>query len=256
MINYRLSLAFAVAALLYFGAPPDVAADFQVTLRVGSQSTTITDSYYDSATGATEIDVNNVTLGGYTFKFTLAATNTPGGGGVAFIDASTARISGSGAALVQIIASANDFTEPVTPPSLLVQSAATALYLSGTKTNNRADVSFTAYADKSNELTTTGEGTVIGTDSGRVTYDTAANYGADLADTRTINSLTGPYALSFVLEANFLDSGANVLSLDGTVAITVPVPGSFALVLTAVPALAVGAWARRRLRAAPPAVTP
>jgi len=247
MLNERPLATTALVAILLLGVASTADADFQVTLNAGSASQTIVDGGAGDGDGTVnnEISVDIANLGGYSFKFTLGETNAPGGGGIAFINVGTDRISGSGATTVSIVASANHFTEPVTPPDLLVTSSATAQFLSGTTSGNKANVSYSAYFDTSDALATSGGiGTLIGADTSQIT---APGGNVDLSDSRVITSLNPPYALTFVLQAQFLNSGTNKIDLDGQIEITpLPVPSGLILALTAMPALCLGIWRRRR----------
>jgi hypothetical protein len=250
MFRRRLLAAAAVAAtaLLYSGSRAD--AGFQATLFAGGSSTTIVDGGlgdFDGLANGTIVIVSQV-VGGYTFTTTLTETNTPGGPTVAFVNSGTNDVSGTGATTIAILASANGFTSPVTPPSLDAISGATFQVKAATNPGNTFTVSYLATLDSSNSLSNslTPGGTVIGS-GGPDTIGTPSG-NADQNDNRLLSSVNAPYALNLLLVAKANNAGQNNIDLDGTLVLQpVPAPGGLVLLGTAVPFLGL---LRRRLRRA------
>ena len=242
----RWLVVAALAAIAILGWAPSADAGFQVTLKAGVSSKTISDGGAGDADGVVngEIGVVSETVGGYTFKFTLTTSNTPGGG-IAFVNQGTNEITGSGATTIEIVASANDFTAPVTPPDLLAISGVTAQFLSTTVNGNTADISYSAYVDTANALSISGVGTVIG--SGGPTTITAPGGNVNLSDSELITSLSAKYALNLVLTAVLNNGGTNRIDLDGTLEITpTPAPAGLVLAIAGLPILGGFGWLRRR----------
>jgi len=134
---------------------------------------------------------------------------------------------------------------PVTPPDLNAISGATAQFLAGTTNTNSADVSYAAYVDTANALSTSGVGTLVGSD-GPVTI-AAPGGNANLSDQQIITSLSAKYALNLMLTAVLNDAGTNRIDLDGTLELTpVPVPAGIVLAMSALPVLGLGYLRRRK----------
>ncbi|HUE70464.1 MAG TPA: PEP-CTERM sorting domain-containing protein [Pirellulaceae bacterium] len=204
-------------------------AGLQVTLTAGASSTTIIDGGAGDADGLAnnEIQVNSVTVGGYEFKVTLVATNSPGGGGIAFLDSGTNQIIdvGGGATTVSIFASANGFTDPSSPPDVYVFSGSTAQFNSATPNGNTADFSYNAYIDSTNGLSTSAAGDLVGTGSDSV----SAPGNASVGETQVYTIAGTPYAINLALIATFNEAGSS-LDLDGTVKLSpVPEPATLAI---------------------------
>lgn len=244
-------VCLALAAVVAVSLSSTANAGFQVTLDVDGTNTTIVDGGVGDNDGVAnnQIGIISETVGGYTFNFTLAMTNTPGTPTLSFVNASTGSISGSGAATVSIFASANDFTDPSGSP-LLARTNGTFQFLSGTVPGNSADFMISSYLDTTNALSTSAAGTTIGTamESGLIA-GSGAGSNVDLSDEQSISIGLTPYALNFEMIGTFYNSGQNVADLDGQVEVVVPEPatmimwGSFA-------AMGVPAAIRRRRRQA------
>lgn len=247
-MQWRRFLAAAVAAAVATLYPaPRADAGFQVTLKGPSgTSTTIVDGDADGI-----IDLSPIgPIDGYAFRGTLAVTNSPGGPAISFVDAdSTAIGSGGAGGTIELIASANGFTQPVTPPAIVANSGATFQVQGATPSGNTFDVSYAAAIDTANALSTTLVGTTIG--SGSQSGVSASSGNVALGDVEVINSLSGPYAINFVLVAKINNNGSNTINLDGTVSLqpaaVVPAPGGLVLLGTGVPVL--GLFRRRLLKA-------
>lgn len=246
----RVLTAAAVTAVAILCPVPRADAGFQVTLKgPGGTSATIVDGV--GLDPVADGIINLATIGpldGYSFLGTLAITNTPGGPAMAFIDAdSTAVGTGGAGGTIQLIASANGFTQPVTPPALVATSGATFQVGGGTAGGNTFDVSYGAAIDTANGLSTSLVGTSVG--SGSALGISASSGNVDLSDSQAINSLSGPYAINFMLVVKLNNNGANSINLDGTVnlqpAAVVPAPSGLVLLGTGVPLLGL---LRRRLR--------
>jgi len=247
MNRFRNFLPLVVAAAALFGMASSADAGFQVTFKVDAASATIVDGGAGDDDGVVngEISVNSKTVGAYTFKVNLSESNTPNvGGTIAFINHGTNNITGTGAAKIQIIASANDFADPVGP--LYAMSGSTFQFLAPTPAGHLADHSYSAYLDNSNKLATSvPAGTLIGS-KGPVTVSSSTMGNSSLSDTRTVTA-AAPYALTLQLQADIKSGGANKIDLDGGVQVTsVPAPAGVVLLLTGVPVLGLGAWFRRR----------
>lgn len=247
--------------LLFLGVKTSEAAFFQVTLTAGASSVTIMDGGvgdFDFSVGPPPAFIPATTpdgiirtfavIGGYTFDLTLAVTNTPGSPLLAFVNAGTNSISGSGATTVSIYASAGGFTAPSSPPPLMVMTGATAQLLPGTAPGNSADVSVKSFYDPTNTASTTATGTLIGSDS--VTGLTAPQGNVSLLDQTSFSFVTTPYALNLELKAIFNNSGNNAIDVDGTLMVTVPEPASFALLGVGLAVTGFAGWRRSRREAA------
>lgn len=204
-------------------------AALQVTLTAGVSSTTITDGGAGDADGTVnKILVISETVGGYEFNVTLVTTNSPGGGGIAFLNAGTNEIIdvGGGATTVSIYANATGFTNPSSPPDVYVFSGSTAQFISGTPSGNTADVSYNAYIDSTNALSTSAAGSLVGTGSDSIS---APGGNASLGDTQVYTIAGTPYAINLELIAIFNQAGSK-LDLDGTVELNpVPEPATLAI---------------------------
>jgi hypothetical protein len=216
----------------------------------GGTSVTVVDGVDDSSADGI-INLGEVgPLDGYKFLATLAMTNTPAGPTLAFVDADSSVLGSGGAGgTIQLIASANGFTQPVIPPAstIVVASGATFQVGGASAPGNTFDVSYAAAIDTSNALSTSLVGTPVGSDSALGISASSGNVA--LSDTAVLNSLNGPYAINFALVAELNNNGTNSINLDGTVNLNptaaVPVPGGLVLLGTAVPVLGL---LRRRLR--------
>jgi hypothetical protein len=240
----RFIVAAIVAATGLLISPSSADAGFQVTLYapggpVGGY--TVADGGGDDIAGASNvIAVNGLLVGGYTFNFTFAATNTSGTPTLSFVG-SSGIADGTGAGTIQIVASANGFTQPVSPPDLVAISNAT--FQAQPENTGSFSVSLTSALDTGNALSTTAVGTVIGSDT-----DSISSTGVvALTDVQNIGSVTTtPYALNFALTATTSNTGRNVIDLDGGLQIRpVPAPAGLILAATALPFVGI---LRRRLR--------
>lgn len=234
-----------LAAIGVIGVAANAQAGLQVTLTAGASSVTIVDGGAgDSDATANGILNISTVVGGYTFKTTLAASNSPGSPTIAFVNTGTNEITGSGAATVSIYASSNDFTGPVGPPNLTAQTDITANILPGTTSGNTADVSVNAYYDSTNAMSAVATGTNIGSVS---EAGVATTFSKTVFQSAAVN--VAPYALNLELTAVFNNAGTNAIDLDGGVRLTVPEPASMIL-WGSFAALGIPAAIRRRRQAA------
>jgi len=233
----------AVAAV--FGTSSVANAGFQVTFKVDALSQTIVDGGAGDNDGLAnnKIVVVSQTVGTYDFNVTLTTTNSPGGT-ISFVNHSTSEISGTGAATVQIIASANGFTSPA--GSIQATSGGTFQFLAPTPSGNTADVSYNAYIDTNNLLASTAPaGTLIGA-GGPVTI--TSPIGNSTQSDVQFGTFGQPYTLTLQLKGVLNSDSLNSIDMDGTLRLesVTPAPAGFLLALSGIPVLGVGAWLRRR----------
>jgi hypothetical protein len=247
MFRRRFVAGAIVAAAAVMCSAATAEAGFQVTLYapgVGPPSpVTIVDGGAGDSDGLANntIAVISQVVGGYTFTFELAVTNTSGTPTLAFVNSSVGSVDGFGAGTIQIVVSANGFTNPVSPPDLMAISGATFQTLP--QNTSGYNVGYTAALDTSNVLSTTAAGTVIGS-AGPIGISSIGN--ASPSDIENIGAVTGPYTLNLSFTADALGSGRNVIDIDGRLEVRpVPAPAGLILAATALPFVGV---LRRRLR--------
>lgn len=248
----KLGVAVVVAAAL-FCTHSSAEAGFQATFRAGAAEKTVVDGGVGDADGIVnnEINVSSLVVGSYTFTSTLQTTNTPGGGTISFVESGTNRIQGTGATTVEVVASANGFTSPTSPPPLEANSGMTGQFLSATTPGNQGTFSYNAYYDTTNTLATNDAGTGIGNGtSAIITHPSPGNNASN--DTEIFSNSTTPFTLTLVLRAQFhTATGTNSVDLDGTLSVQpIPAPAGLILALSGMPVLGLGAWLRRRRTAA------
>jgi hypothetical protein len=229
----------AAAAVLFSSATAE--AGFQVTFYAGGSSLTVADGQagVDLDGAANSIITVNQNVGGYLYSVTLSLTNTPGTPLLASLDAS-GTVSGTGATTFQIVASANGFTNPVSPPDLTAISNATFQALA--QNTGSYSVSFDSRFDTTNSLVTAPAGTQIGSGAGGI----GASGVVALHDVQLGSITTSPYALNFTLTATTTNTGFNAIDLDGGLQVRpVPAPAGLILAATALPFVGL---LRRRLR--------
>lgn len=238
----RYCLALTPVVLLLAAAPAQAA--LQVSLFAGAASTTIVDGGSGDFDGLVngEIEVESQTVGGYTFKFSLTSSNSPGSNELAFVDSNVGRISGTGATTVRVVASSNGFTAPITPPDLEVLTDLTTNLGSASPTNT-ADVSVRSYIDTSNQLSTIGQGMLVGSASATAVHDVS------LEDVLLLTHLEAPYTITLVMEATFNQATNNRLDIDGGLSI-IPTPEPSTMVVWGAGALGFALLGyRRRVKA-------
>jgi hypothetical protein len=242
----RFVVAALVAATGLLISPSSAVAGFQVTLYapggpVGGVTIIDGGAGDDDSSANNVIKINGATVGTYTFSgIQLSNTNTSGTPTLAFVGTS-ALADGTGAGTIQIVASANGFTLPVSPPDIIAISNAT--FQAQPENTGSYAVSLDSRLDTSNALATaSGVGTLIGSDAGAI----SATGVVALSDLRNIGSVSAPYTLNFTLTATTSNSGRNVIDIDGGLQLRpVPAPAGLILAATALPFVGV---LRRRLR--------
>ena len=222
----RIATIMVFSAVGHLLAANSADAGFQVTFGAGGSTTTIADGGVgDSDAASGRIGVGSVTVGGYTFTFTLAKTNTPGTDTLAFVNSSTSEISGKGPTDIIIYASADGFTSPSSPPDMRVLGGSTFQFLEGTGSNDSATHSIRVFYDTSNAVSTSGSGTLVGSASASgISTNSSLNTSEDHAFNTT------PYALNLELKAKITGSGDKVVDLDGSLDV-VPTPEPASLTL-------------------------
>lgn len=201
-MNRFLLTALVLAFGLSVATPANAA--FQVTLSAGASSTTIVDNGVGDDDGASGvITVDSETVGAYTFRSTFSMTNSPGTGDSAFLIAGTTFISGTGATTISIVATADGFTLPASPPDVYAISGSTSQYQAGTPSGNTATVSYNAFVNA--DLVGTGSDTIA-----------APGGNANLGQTTLYTIPSTPYSLSLELKAVLNNGGQNNIDLDGT----------------------------------------
>jgi len=250
-MKVKSCFAFLGALLvLALGQVRTAEAGFQVTIIVDvlPETTIVDNGAGDLDPTVNKIQFLNEVVGAYTFSGHLSATNTSGTPTLSFVSSGTNLISGTGPATVRVVASANDFTAPTTPPDLVAISGSTAQFQAGTTNTNEADVSYNAYVNANNLLATTlPGGTLIGSDGATIAAP-AGN--ANLSDSQVITSLGAPYAIHLELIAELNDTGTNNIDLDGSVEISpVPEPTTMAIWSLIGGIGAVAGWRRSRRKA-------
>jgi len=235
----------ALAAAVVLGAAPRADAAFQVTFGAGASTKTIVDGGIGDLDGdANDILVISEIVGGYDFQVTLATTNTPGAGGISFVNTDTARVEyDSGANTTAFIrVSANNFTVPA--GDVTAFSSATGQYKAPTPAGSTATVSFTAWVDASNTID--GMATEVGSASGSISQPGDPNIA--LQDSQSATGLGTPYTLTFEVMIAYSSTG-QVADLDGQLFLTaVPEPGTLAMAAAGLPLLGGLYLARRRAR--------
>jgi hypothetical protein len=248
MFRPRFVAAAAVAVAALMLSSPRADAGFQVTFYAPggpAGGITVTDGQLgvDLDPNPNSITIVNLAVGNYTFTISGSVTNTPGGPTLSFVESNNTA-SGSGAGMIQVVVSANNFTSPVTPPPLVATSGSTFQVLAGTAAGNSFDVSYEAYVDTGNALSTTGVGSLVG--SGGAVGIIASSGNVGLNDVQQIQNLGSPYAINYVITAIANNGGNNRITLDGTLSLEpVPAPSGLILLGTAVPVFGL---LRRRLR--------
>lgn len=220
MLNRFLYTAAFLSVSFLLTIPAN--ASLQVTLTANGSSLTVVDGDgNDEDATANVIRFDALTVGSYTFSSHLTATNSSGTPVLAFVESGTNEIeftgaSGTGSTDIEIYASANDFTEPVTPPSLNALTSATFNRSAG-GSQVVSDVEVESFLDTGNGLSDSPTGSSIGNDSEGPLSNSIA-----LEDSSVINSLSANYALNLLLKATVTGDDARI-DADGTIELT-PVP--------------------------------
>jgi hypothetical protein len=241
MFRRRFLAGAIVAAAAVLSSAATAEAGFQVTLYAGASSLTVTDGQVgvDLDGTANSIITVNQNVGGYLYVVTLSLTNSPGTSTLASLGTS-GTVFGTGATTFQIVASADGYTSPVSPPD--VQAISNATFQTIAANTGSYSVSFDSRFDTTNSLVTTPTGTQIGSGAGGI----GASGVIALSDVQTDSLTTAPYSLNFTLTATTSCTGFNGLDLDGSLQIRpVPAPAGLILAATALPFVGL---LRRRLR--------
>lgn len=243
MTRRLLVLALALAVCAFASAPRGAYASIAIDYSLDSGVTWTNLVTSGTSAGPISTGVSTVTVGNFDIVDASASSDSPGApSGAQLLSATLSIKNTSGTAqTIWLAMGAQDFTAPVTPPDIIMNS-----HIGGSVVGTSSDnsLSFTSYVNTNNglaEAAFTGTPIIAGPGTPNVTS------GSFLDDKyATITSLSGPYAIAQKLE---LTLGAGRTLNYGANTTLTPVPEPSTMAIAGLGALGLIGYGLRRRRA-------
>jgi hypothetical protein len=233
----RNLMALVIALVVLLGGARVANADIVLEASIDGGVTWTT--LASSTTSSDTIVVANFNLGNFTITGS-ASSNSPGTASLSKLLSNTLSImnNDTGTHSILLAYGAQDFSSPVTPPPILVNSHIGGSVVTGSSDNTLA---FQSYIDQGNGLGHFGiPGTY--TTGSQVVNATTGSFQNDAV--ATISPLSATFSISQQLSIT-LGGGSEINTADNTTLSPVPVPATLALCLSGLPVLGLG-WVRAR----------
>lgn len=248
----------ALAGVVMLGTANPVRADFgiELTLTDGTDTT----SAYNPISGSTVATINpTITIGNISVTDAGGTSNSPGTSGGAESSEGVSNFgniaisnTGSTPVTLTIIISATGFTEPSTAPLNLFDT------VSGTVQGGTVSGTAVGYVDTNNTLYGAApEGSPLpGSTSSTfiagqtLSFSTPPQSFSDSGTILLTSNLPTPYSITFVETLTLSGEGSLIVTGGDAQVTPTPEPATMMAAFTAIPFLGLGAWMRRRKKAA------